>query len=445
MAALPVQIPLSVQGWTKVWTPDKAYLPRPTRTLYFLNPRDLVQASRHGFHSASDVYQAYLQGAASETYTISLVCIKPHHAGWMQGNAASLAALWNEKPQKFAPTPEAAQAFKMNGDANNLIDIPLVMLENTALGPSLPFTDTNVEQRTRSPTVPQDLTSFVASQAHWSENTPPPVAAILEPLRDHDSVVSLLKNRANSIVNGPNGRALRDFAHILPARICTDISKDGTSSLGGFSAADQQRVVNKIRMSQGRWRGANNTLSTRQMAMQTRTDETGIRGLSRWQLRHNTSWERYQSGRFMKLPGSPVDDTTVWYGLPYLHPTSPLLPGNTSPGRYSARITRALFVPPTPPFALPPTQPPTVHQTSLNAAESDPRSSDDHLAGEPAHSSYDSTPDATGMSSSPLSTSGGGAAGISSATAGVDAAYQYPCPSRVSLQQQNSGGQPYYL
>lgn len=148
MAAVPIPNVLTAQDKSKLFMfADLVTSPQPPqRQLYFLEPYSLSRARHAGFNDAAAAYQAYLAGNTTETQGLGLVSVEIQQgqpARCTQGNAATLAAIWDETPQKFAPTPQVAEAFKTQGSgAAGMLDIPMVMFEKSRLG-MLPITYMN--------------------------------------------------------------------------------------------------------------------------------------------------------------------------------------------------------------------------------------------------------------------------------------------------------------
>ncbi|KAK5121860.1 hypothetical protein LTR85_004431 [Meristemomyces frigidus] len=323
-----------IMVWSTAITP--AHIPPPVIRWYFLTPMDLLCARQLGFYQPYDVNMAYLGGNSADTECINFVVWRPN-GDRSQGNAAYMAAIFGARPARFAPTREVAEAWALQGDG------------------------APAEMPTVNPANPLDFTAFMASQAHDTRANPPAVAAILEPLKAFKTAVPIMKDRAGQAVNGLNGRPLRDLGHVLPRQISTQITKDGHKIAAWFLAeprlipndiidrmhraippAEAKSLTNKIRQQAGRWRGENNVMSPEVWsgAKPSWYEMMAVRGLSPWQLEHNTGWRPDTTGQYIRLPGT-AGNAVRWYRLPYPHPSSPTVTGDLSNAGVGAPGTAA--------------------------------------------------------------------------------------------------------
>ena len=256
-----MQAPLTDAEDAMLWEDWKVNTVVPEELMFFLTVDDLRCASARSLYTPYAVTQAYLDGNTEDTHDISLVFMKQHGQGCVAGNAAFLWTMCRRIDAKFAPTEEVSKAFKRHGNSTEgLLDIP--MLDSLPLVGAYPQIYTaNVTARTRDSHNANDMTSFMASQAGWTSQNLPPFTSIIEPLAaygagpgvpEEAAAVPLLKGNNGNYVQSVNGNRLRNFDHILPSQISTEISKDH-----GFWRAGWQETLalpSRISLTACAWR-----------------------------------------------------------------------------------------------------------------------------------------------------------------------------------------------
>lgn len=216
---------------------------------------------------------------------------------------------------------------------------------------------------------------FMASQAHWTIDKPPPTVAILEPLQGH-SPVDDLHSQGQTVI-GINGRPLRDFDHILPRHIPSEVTKSEYSWLIPAWRSSDPRIdwtdildrlpravepglqetskKNGLKAADTRWREKNHMLSwqtwnSAPAASIAKDLSTALKDLTPEQMLYNTSWDLHPTNKgLIQRPGNA--EPGVWYPVPYLHPTSASLSQQLQQAQgtgYSPRVHVALMSRPQP-------------------------------------------------------------------------------------------------
>lgn len=314
-----------------VWS-DLAHAlsPYSHESFLFLTPGDEQAARGRNFINPKSVIAAHIQGDTESTYDIQLVYVDFDDNAAYAGNPAYIRMRqgWRDDSHAvFAPTAHAGKLFSKGDDSECLL-LPMLRYPPHH----------TVYTRNQAPRLGtgNNVTTFMASQAHWKGDYGPPSAAALQPLVHHcrKHTVRFLFNHNGNHVLGATGQKLRDFDHILPRRISSEVSLAANRWLIAYWMCEDPRVTYEdildrmasplsqttLNISFSRWREENNVMSARNNRHNLTMDCKAIQGLTIAQLENNTTWELNAMGTQMRRRNAV--EPGVWYELPYIHSDS---------------------------------------------------------------------------------------------------------------------------